>query len=111
MSKNFRVPHFKSGFLMKYREVVAGIGNCALTWVEPGASWRYLTPQEAAEARNAQAAARELQEQVLGRGEVGGCKFVPPATTSYQPPWDAIRENTAPIMVLKCRWPRMGHAL
>jgi len=79
MSKNFRVSHVTTGFLKSYSDVLAGIESCAMTWVEDGVTWRYLTPEEAIAARNGQAAKRAP----LAYAEVPHVKVAIPAGAAW----------------------------
>jgi hypothetical protein len=105
MALNRRVFDETSGFYFKRSEAEALIADCVYARV----GWdrvRRLSDEESRIARDKLAEARTLQEEVFGGAEVPGCKFIPPATTTYRAPWEALEEMCGPMMVRVCHWPR-----
>lgn len=109
MTNNSRVLNVSRGFTLKYKQALRAIENCAAAWVDPGQSIRDVSLAESIAMRNKQAQMAKLSQEVLGSGEIGGCWFVPPASTAYRAPREAYEEMTAPMGVRVCRWPRQAH--
>ena len=108
MTNNSRVTHAVRGYTMKFGQVQKRIAeNSCFVWVKYGETFRDATIAEAAQMRKEQATQRNVGLEVLKSGEVGGCKWIPPATTTYRAPREAYEEMSEPILgVRKCSWPR-----
>lgn len=117
MSTNKRAVHAVRGFSLPLRQVRRAIQEGSLIWVVENETFRDTTPQEAWEVRAREARAKEYKrnldekgEPVWGTtGEVGGCRFIRPATTDYRSPraaYEAMYEKDQVLFVKTCHWPR-----
>lgn len=110
MSSHARVLNVTNGCRIKRSQALGRIEHCISVWVEEGFAIRDLSLPERIQARAKQAQMAKLSQEVLGcSGEIGGCWFVPPASTTYRAPREAYEEMTAPLGVRVCRWPRQAH--
>jgi hypothetical protein len=74
MSQDTRILNLTRGFRLKRNQALRAIEQCACAWVEIDVSVRDLTIAESIQARNKQAAEREL----LDCAELPGITFEPP---------------------------------